>query len=301
MIKQHAAPEERGPDARPGPIMIELDSSYESAEALRWAADLSKRIGTELLATCTWHPGIGEFRPDAHDAVVQRLTTELKAWSVLAADVGINPALHVVEGDWPAGLLREARTTGASLLTVPIAVSPSPSSSSSEVAARQLLQHSTVPVALVPPAGANRSIRRVLVGTPDGVSPINLIDWATRVAIAGNAELHIVAVLPLAPEWVASSDPNSMWQVERRIRMSRWTPRLESLGLTSEVHIVEGSDPVDAWARMARHLHADVIVACAEWRGSVGSSRRATSLIHLCRDSGLVVMSIPSGPESNHG
>ena len=37
MIEQHAAPEERGPDARPGPIMIELDSSYESAEALRWA------------------------------------------------------------------------------------------------------------------------------------------------------------------------------------------------------------------------------------------------------------------------
>jgi nucleotide-binding universal stress UspA family protein len=301
VIQQQVAPAEQRGDVRPGPIMVELDSSYESAETLRWAADLSKRLGTQLQATCTWHPGIGEFRPEAHDAVVQRLTTELRAWSSLAGDVGVNPALHVVEGDWPSGLLRESQTARASLIAVPIALSLSPSSSSSEVAARQLLQRSTLPVALVPPAGANRAIRRVLVGTPDGVSPDALIEWASRIATAGSAELHIVGVLPLAPEWVPSSDPNSKWQLERRARMKRWSPRLEPSGIAHQFHIVEGSDPVDAWARTARHIHADVIVASAEWRGSGGSSRRAAALIHLARDSGLVVISVPNAPEANDG
>lgn len=301
MTQQQAAPAKQRGDVRPGPIMVELDSSYESAETLRWAADLSKRVGAQLQATCTWHPGIGEFRPEAHDAVVQRLTNELRAWSALAGDVGVNPALHVVEGDWPSGLLRESQTARASLIAVPIALSPSSSSSSSELAARQLLQHSTLPVALVPPAGANRTIRRVLVGTPDGISPDTLVEWATRMATASNAELHIVGVLPLAPEWVPSTDPHSKWQVERRARMSRWNPCLESSGIAHQFHIVEGSDPVDAWARTARHVHADVIVASAEWRGSGGSSRRAAALIHLARDSGLVVMSIPNSQETNHG
>lgn len=285
-----------------GPVVIELDSSYESAEALRWAAGMSAALGTTLEATCTWHPGLGEFRPDAHDAVVRRLTAELGSWSELAKDAFVEPVCRVVEGNWPSGFVHDAEARGASLLVLPVAVSPSPSASNSEATARTLLQTAPrAPVALVPTSGAGRTVRRIVVGTPDGVSPRRLIETALILADVCGAELHVVSVLPLAPEWVPSSDPNSMWQVERRTREMRWSPHLESHHITHQFHVVEGSDTVEAWLRFARHMHADVIVASTEWRGSVSSARRATSLVRLARDSGIVVVSIPSGPGRGDG
>ncbi|MCU1366852.1 MAG: hypothetical protein JWN39_2491 [Ilumatobacteraceae bacterium] len=282
-----------------GPVIVELDSSYESAEALRWAAELSALLGTRLEATRTWHPGLGEFRPDARDAVVRRLTTELGTWSALAEDARVRTTCRVVEGDWPSGFIRDAEHRRASLLVVPIPAGPSSSVSNSEAAAKALLQNGmTCGVALVPPSGAGRTIRRILVGTPKGVGPERLLDEVVTLAAACGAEVHVVSVLPLSPEWVPSSNPNSMWQLERLRRAQRWIPQFARRNVRHQFHVVEGSDPIESLGRFSRRVHADLIVVCSQWRGSIGSARRASSLVHLARNSGLAVISIPDRGEA---
>jgi nucleotide-binding universal stress UspA family protein len=138
------------------------------------------------------------------------------------------------------------------------------------------------------------------VGAPDGASPQHLVDVAVLLAQACAAQVHVVSVLPTGPEWVPTTNPNSMWQIERRRRLDRWMPVLEARELRHEFHVVESTDPFDAWARIARDVHADLIIASADKRSNP-VSRRHASVVRLARTTGLVVVSVPGGTEVHDG
>ncbi len=101
-------------------IVVGVDGSQASRDALRWAAHQARLTGAELHAVSAWHvPGGYGWAPDYSDAdfaAQARKGLEETVAEVIGGDPGIHVVTAVRQGH-PAGVLIDA-SVGAALLVV---------------------------------------------------------------------------------------------------------------------------------------------------------------------------------------
>ena len=102
-------------------IVVGVDGSSSSVQALRWAADQARRTGDRLEVVTTWefpttYGWVPPYPPDFDPAGDARRLLEETVATELGDDPGIDVALVVVEGHAAPVLVDQAR--GADLLVV---------------------------------------------------------------------------------------------------------------------------------------------------------------------------------------
>jgi len=95
--------------ARDHRIVVGVDGSEGSIEALRWAAGYAKAVGGSLQAVRTWHyPWAMQTAPQKIDeSVEEQIQKELDA-SVAKAGVDVEVEARVVEGHASLALVKES-------------------------------------------------------------------------------------------------------------------------------------------------------------------------------------------------
>jgi nucleotide-binding universal stress UspA family protein len=274
-----------------GPIVVEMDRSYEAGEALRWASDVGAALSREVVALGVWHPGIGELRPDARAAAQRRHEEMLREWCARVPLLS-TPSHAVVEGDGPSAIPSYAERVGASLVVTGLALHGSHLPFVGDSIARRLAHESPTALAVVPAAGAARPMRRIVVGVDDDSQLESLVGWPVRLASAVGAEVEVVRVDPYQADWLPANSPRSALEKDRRALEQRCADAFGPAGVSHQVEVLEGSDSMQGWEHLAQREHADLIVMFADPGGRRHGGRAAHS-IALARRSSLPVLVVP--------
>jgi len=249
-----------------GPVVVGVDGSPTSQEALAWGLEVAASHGVPLEAVCAWDwvpPLLDVVLPDEHAAL--SAAAEQTARTVLDACLSERPSdappvhatAHAVEGD-PRTVLLAASSRAGLLVVGRHGVSAlrrrllGPALGS---VAGACLTRSPAPVAVLSPEpGREHSSAappaRVVVGVDGSHASVAALQWAAEHAVAVGAPL--VAVLawqlttlsaPEAPRADWSVPPISVWEDEARRLLDTTVQTL-------------GSDRVAAVTQVALHRPA---------------------------------------------
>jgi nucleotide-binding universal stress UspA family protein len=183
------------------PIVVGVDGSPRSLEALRWAADQADRTGAGLLALISWHvrlPGV-ELAAAATDAEAAAREVLLAA---LTAALGAEHAATVetrVSGSRPAEALLQL-SGDAELVVVGgdahTAVPDFPLGAVPE----QLITYADCPVAVIRATAAARE-HRIVVGLDGSPGSRDALAWALQQARRSGATVDAVVVWDWRPRY----------------------------------------------------------------------------------------------------
>ncbi len=246
-------------------IIVGIDGSERSADALTFACTLARRARADLLLACAYpydddaaHRETGERHclREAAQATLDRV--------VLTVGHGIPVATRTVADRSPARALHcLAVHERASLLIIGSSHRGSVGRVFAGATAERLLHGAPCPVAIVPRSSRAGSLRTIAVGWDGSVEATAALTAAAAAARPGGAELRIVEVLdttgvipPVHGTWPGAA-------IDPRERERRAQERLEQViaGLPARVGavpLVLTGDPVDALA--SQSLDADLLV-----------------------------------------
>ncbi len=249
-------------DMTPAEILVGVDETYAAGEALAWAARLASSLGAGLTAVHAWQPGLGELS-SGHDRAARREMRDLRRWSKLTKDSGVDVRTVVTEGQPEDVFAEVARFSGPAdprLLVVGRASHGSGLAHDQDHLADHLARRLRTPLAVVPSPGAGRTLRRIVLGLDGSAGADAAAAWCAGVAKAIGADVAAVTIFEPIVEWVPRTDRSSMWSKVRRELEGPWTESLRRHGLRFTADVLEGTNVDASLTNFARERHADAIV-----------------------------------------
>jgi nucleotide-binding universal stress UspA family protein len=260
-----------------GRIVVGVDDSEGSRQALKWAVDEARRRhGTEVHAVHVWHPPYVATGPFVPTPWVTVAAAERSAEYVLDQSVdgvddrGLPRSIQriLVRDSAAHGLLAAAE--GADLVVVGSRGRGGFAGLLLGSVSRQVLHHATVP-AVVVPAWTNHATNLIVVGVDDSPGARTALAWAVTEARATGARLRVVHAYEVDIAWIEGDNPDiPRWQELAR-------ERAEDLldAMASEVIELSERDQVDlsairgTAAEVLDHqaAEADLLVVGSRGRG----------------------------------
>jgi nucleotide-binding universal stress UspA family protein len=184
------------PDARPW-IVVGVDHSPAAQRAAGWAAELAPLLGAQVSAVHALGllvPLGGELVPaHAHRDEIREVAE--REWCAPLADAGVAFRLRVREQPAIDALVDEIDELSAELAVVGTRGPGLPAEQAMGSTALHLLQEATVPVLVVPAAGAEPpALKRLVVGYDGQPAAEAAVRWALDVAGRSGAECDVVRV-----------------------------------------------------------------------------------------------------------
>lgn len=264
-------------------LVVAVDGSAASQEALRWAGALAHRTGAELVAVHA--VGLLEV---AHDpaASPERWRAELRSrvegWCRGLSGDGTTCRVELRDGsplDVVPALVEEV---GAGLVVVGsrgVGGTPERALGSTSL---HLLRTARVPTLVVPdrpgrPAAVSDppNVRQVLVGVDGSELSLVALDLAADLAGALGAALTVAQVVesveafPLGPETAAAAEGEEEAPDRAAAALEPVVAPVRERGLTVQVRTAEG-DPAPTLLAMADEVGADLLVVGTRGRGGPG-------------------------------
>lgn len=175
-----------------GSIVVGVDESESSGEALRWAVDTGSHRGWSVTALLAWsyldqhEDGDVSFRPDYTEQDAKRVLDGIVSGAVPDASVD-----KVVVCDLPARALLEA-SEGAEMLVVGARGLGDVRGALLGSVSQQCVHHATVPVAIVRPSANRPASERIVVGVDGSEGALRALQWALDDARAREAAVTVV-------------------------------------------------------------------------------------------------------------
>ena len=296
------------------PIVVGVDGSTGSHEAVRWAAGLAGSLGCEVVAVHA--VGLLDERHEPGTTSADRLA-ELRAtaehdWCAPLAAAGCRHRVELTDGHPVDVLLRAADRTGAPLVVMGSRGVGGVTARALGSTSLKLLQVAHLPVLVVPePAGGQApggaiAVRTILVGVDRSAPALAALDLAAGLAAALGASLVVADVLefvasfPLGPSTTVSS-AGEEGAVERATALLDDDARsARARGVEVRV-IVRPGDPAATLLALADEVEADLLVVGTRGRGGpdellLGSVARTVA--DRARQPTLVVPVARAGPRS---
>jgi nucleotide-binding universal stress UspA family protein len=269
-MTQHLAHEAR-PETRPGPrsILVGVDGSAASLDALRWAVRLADDSGTPVSAIHAFTPSYAEVSPAQYQLLETSAARMMDVWCATARVAGSVDRLVV--GGGPGAILSIAHPTD--LVVVGTRGDYGLAHLHLGSVAHHLVHHTPVPLAIVPTRVAGRSVSRIVIGVDGSTGSGAAVTFGGSLAQALDAP--VVAV--------HADEHGTEIPLEDHAR--EWVAPLRAQGLAVEVEIFTDVAPVTA---MCRAVAADPdALAVVGTRGLGGFSGLrlggvATHLAHTC-------------------
>ena len=243
-----------------GCVVVGIDRSKASEQAMEWAARLATATGDQLVAVHAQRRPYAEIAPaEAERMLVERREIIEREWLRPATELGLEPRTVVAEGDPRALLLGTADERDADLVVLGRSgAGGDPGFLHLGSVVEHAAHHVTRPLAIVP-ADVDRPVRRILLGVDGSPESAAAIEWCAGVAGPLGATVEAVTVEEPPAEWTpAWSDENWRRGAERDIQ--EWVAPLTDAGVPVECVVVEELFPVDGLLHTAERDDVDLVV-----------------------------------------
>ena len=199
-------------------ILVGLDGSTASLDALRWTGKLAHAAGVEITAVHAFTPPPRDTPSADDDRLRQEAQERLAAWCA-KVDTEVPVSSLVVDGE-PDDLLGLAAES-ADLLVVGTRGAGGFAHLHLGSVAHHLAHRSSVPLAIVPTAAAGDQVARIVVGVDGSAGSAAAVAFcATLAPLLSSTVVAVYAFEPFA-EWVPENDPQS-WRRTAEADVRKW-------------------------------------------------------------------------------
>jgi nucleotide-binding universal stress UspA family protein len=240
-------------------LLVGLDGSGAADGALQWSADVARRARLQLVAARVFTATQAELSPDIDADLHAQQRREVEQWAANAGPAGAIEAV-LLDGDPPDALLAAAVDRRADLLVVGGHHSGKLAHLDASSVAEQLAHRTTLPLTVVPHAGAAAApLTHIVVGVDGSEGSDAAVDFVAD--LAARMAVGVTAVLAFDPlvETVPETDPDS-WRHEAERAVHRSVAGMGRAGVAVEIDIDRDVRPEAAIAR-ALEAHPGAI-AC---------------------------------------
>ncbi len=260
-------------------VLVGVDGSVAAGAALGWATRLAVGAGAELILANAWAQV--ETKPTFREHLRAEAAEMLDRQCQAVAAAGVSSRALLVDGH-PDALLAAADAEQADLLVVGTRGSGGFASLHLGSVAHHLSQHASLPLAIVPVAGAGRNVTKIVVGVDGSPGSAAAVAWSADLAAAVAASAVVVLAREPPIEAFPGADPNS-WYQRAEGQLTSWTAPLIDVGVSVEQVIVESVHPVTAIADTAERQSGDLVVVGTHGQGGFTNMRLgavARQLVH---------------------
>jgi nucleotide-binding universal stress UspA family protein len=277
-------------------LIVALDGSERSFEALRWGADLGERLDVDVQAVVALGPGAHTFFEPAHGGSSEEgLSAVVSAVEKALVDRGL-PAIEVVAGfGHPADVLKEATdepgVVGLVMGTRGLGTLPGLLLGS---VSRKLLFISTHPLFMLPDrAGEAPALDHILVAV-DG-SPVSerIAEWAATMCARFGADATVIRCVNPGAELPTGHVDAYLDDVGALVD-ERWCAPFRDGDVPYEAMAARG-DPRQRILEIARDRAAGLIIVAGRGEGQFQGLGGTTS--YLVRHSSVPVAVLPSSAD----
>jgi len=268
-------------------VLVGMDGSGGSIDALVWAAQFARGCGAEVVAVAAFQRAQAELSPtDAEELRFNQERILATKRVKLVAEIAPVRAL-AIEGDPRHVLLQAAQAEDADLVVVgSVGARSGPGFLHLGSVAEYLAHNTTRPLAVIP-AGARGPITQILLGVHGSASEQGSLLWTAEVA--ATLDVPVLAVSVRAADVLGDREAQRM---ESRIR--EWTEPIGRAGVEPTCITVAGAPPADGLRRAADRHRADVVVVGVPTVGVISRQRAGGTGIQLLHHATLPTVLIPA-------
>lgn len=291
LTRAHVAPAfARGDTTRLPQILVGVDGSAASLDALRWAAGFADAAGAEITAVQAFTPRRAKTPSAEHDRLRSGAEKRLITLSA-KVDTAVPVSSLVVDGE-PDELLSLAAQS-ADLLVVGTRGAGGLARLHLGSVAHHLAHRSSVPLAIVPTTAAGDRVDRIVIGVDGSPGSAAAVRFCATIAPLLNAP--VVAVYAFEPfvEWVPENDPQS-WHRIAEADVHEWVAPIEAAGVPVQVDVQRDIHPVGALRRAIEAEPNTLAVVGARGLGGFTGRRLGRVPLQLVHHSDAVVVMVPT-------
>jgi nucleotide-binding universal stress UspA family protein len=270
-------------------IMVGVDGSAASLDALRWAVRLAGAADGRVTAVNAYAPSTSELSPDYAKVLRGEAEQRLAGWCVTATSPGSVDSL-LVDGD-PNALL-DAAAQDADLLVVGTRGAGGFAHLHLGSVAHHLAHHTQVPLAIVPASAAGHQVARIVVGVDGSAGSAAAVAFCA--ALAPLMAAPVVAVYADEPfaEWISESVSRS-WCRSAEAEVRRWVSPIEDNGVVVAVDVDRDIHPIAALCRAIETEPDTLAVVGTRGLGGISGMRLGRVPIQLVHHTGAAVVMVP--------
>ncbi|MFI5041198.1 MAG: universal stress protein [Acidimicrobiales bacterium] len=232
------------------PIVVGLDGSDSSKEALRWAVGAASAHGVELLLVSVVPQGTD------HEAVEEEM---LRVWSTEAPGSGTVVRTEVVEGSAGPVLTGLAAGVGECLVVIGRGHGGWFPALHLGSASHYLVHHVDRPICVVPAGQADYNAAHVVLGLDGSDGSIAAAAWTQRLAAATGAKLTGVYAWEHSSTRMSNVAVGPDSQEDAEQACAGWADGLNATGVLAETKAVMG-EPSEVLAAAVADAEAGLLV-----------------------------------------
>lgn len=275
-------------------IAVGTDGSAMAGAALRWAAQLAKPSGAEVIAINAFANPYSEVRPETHDRLLaERRDLMAGPWIAPAVTAGASVRSVVRTGDPRDVVLRVAEEEAADLVVLGrTGAGGGPGFLHLGSVVEHTAHHTATPLAVIP-ASDTHEIGRIVIGVDGSEESRRAIDWVGEVAPMVAAEVVAVEVEEPILEWTPSTSPEN-WRRDAERRIEERTAPLTEAGLTVAAVAQRDLHPADGLLGVAGARHGDLLVVGTRGLGGFSGLRAGGVALKVLHRANLPVVLVPA-------
>jgi nucleotide-binding universal stress UspA family protein len=281
-------------------ILVGIDGSEASHEALGWATMVARASGAQVVAMNGLVFPYSEITPETSQRLQAEQAEQLEDWAApVLADVPHE--LEVRPGDPRDAIPDAARDHDAELVVVASsgATGRSPGFLHIGSVAEYLAHHVERPLAIVPPEPSGQ-LARIVVAVDGSQHSRAAVRWAADLAAAGGAEVTAVAVAePRAPiaDVADDADEDTWRRAAEEVVRADWAEPLRELDRAADVVVTRQGPVPEAILETAAAQQADVLVVGARGLGGFTGLRAGGVALAVVHRAELPVIVVPSSDD----
>jgi len=270
-------------------IMVGVDGSAASLDALRWAVRLAGAVDGRVTAVNAYAPSTSELSPDYAKRLRGEAEQRLADWCATATSPASVDSL-LVDGD-PNGLL-DAAAQDADLLVVGTRGAGGFAHLHLGSVAHHFAHHTQVPLAIVPTSAAGHQVVRIVVGVDGSAGSAAAVAFCATLAPLLAAPVVAVHADEPFVEWISESVSRSWWRsAEAEVR--RWVSPIEDNGVAVAVEVDRDIHPIAALCRAIDAEPDTLAVVGTRGLGGISGMRLGRVPIQLVHHTGAAVVMVP--------
>lgn len=274
-------------------FLVGVDGSAGSETALRWAVQVSKQTGADILAVHAYQRPFIEMARDRHETLVEERTTFLEnEWTRAARDAGVAVETRLIEGDQRdivasltgdepfdlAVLGRSGRGGGPGLIHLGSVV-------------EHAAHHTRCPLAIIP-TNVELPVRLIAIGLDGSAESAAAVDWCARFAADVGAAVIALSVDEPVLEWTPSWDDKNWRRTVEHDLEALATP-IRSQGVHVEVVAVRDFRPADGLLDVATARGADLLVIGTRGAGGFSGLRVGGVAMKVLHKASIPLVLVP--------
>jgi nucleotide-binding universal stress UspA family protein len=270
-------------------ILVGVDGSAASLDALRWAVRFAGSVDGEGTAVHAFAPETSELSPPYAKVLRGEAEQRLADWCAVATGPGSVESV-LVDGD-PNALL-DIAARNADLLVVGTRGAGGFAHLHLGSVAHHLAHHTQVPLAIVPTSAADDHVKRIVVGVDGSAGSAAAVAFcATLAPLLVATVVAVYADEPFA-DW--DSEPVSWrWWRSAEAQIRRWVAPIEDNGVAVALDVDREIHPIAALSRAIESEPDTLAVVGTRGLGGITGMRLGRVPIQLVHYTGAAVVMVP--------